>query len=146
MTYRAPAWQTILLTAIVALVASALLVFSRPAEMYVDGQRVNLEIPPVTTPDRIFVPIRSIADALHAQLRFDEATGRVTMIRGDHSLQMRLGDKHAMLDGTPLTLGHEPFRVRGHVMIGIGSIQRAFNVRTTYDPRTARINVDTSGS
>lgn len=145
MIYRAPAWQTVALTAIVALAVSALLTFSRPAEVFVDGQKVETEVPPVTvSADKVFVPLRSIADALGARTELDEPTGRIYVIRANQSLRMKLGDRAATLNGMPMTLGHEPFRVRGHVMIGLSSIARVFSVRATYDPRSGRINVVTA--
>ena len=146
MTYRAPNWRTIVFVAAVALVASALLAFSRPVELVVDGERVETEVPPVTTAsDRVFVPLRSVADALGAETSVDEKSGRIEIIRGSQTLRVRIGDPHATLNGMPFTLAHPPFRVRGRVMIALRVFADAFDVRATYDPRTARIDVLTPG-
>lgn len=134
------------MTAIVAIVASALLAFSRPAIMMVDGERVESDVPPVTaTSDRVFVPLRSLADALGAQTDIDAQTGRIDVVRGNQSLRVRVGDPHATLNGMPLTLKHPPFRVRGRVMISLKTVAAAFGVRVSYDPRTQRIDVLTPG-
>lgn len=134
------------MTAIVALVASVLLAFSRPAVMMVDGQRVESDVPPVTTTsDKVFVPLRSIADALGAQTDLEEKTGRIDVVRGGQSLRVRVGDPHATLNGMPLTLKHPPFRVRGRVMISLKTVAAAFGVRVSFDPRTQRIDVLTPG-
>ena len=50
-----------------------------------------------------------------------------------------MGDTRATVNGMPLTLKHAPFRVRGRVMVELKAVARAFNVRASYDPRTARI-------
>jgi Copper amine oxidase N-terminal domain len=146
VTYRAPSWRTLWLTAAVALVVSVLLAFSRPAVMMVDGERVDSDVPPITTTsDHVFVPLRSIADALGAETTIDEKTGGVDVIRGNESLRLRVGDEHATLNGMPLTLKHAPFRVRGRVMVSLKTVATAFGVRASYDPRTARIDVLTAG-
>jgi Copper amine oxidase N-terminal domain len=146
MKYRALSWQSITLTAVVALAASALLTFSRPTVMMVDGERVESDVPPVTTSsERAFVPLRSIADALGAETVIDDKTGEIDVVRGNQSLRLKLGDVHAKLNGMPMTLHHAPFRVRGRVMIGLAAVAQAFNVQATYDPRTARIDVRTPG-
>jgi hypothetical protein len=146
MTYRAPGWRVLSVTAVVALIVSALLAFSRPAVMMVDGERIDSDVPPITTAaERVFVPLRSIADALGAETTIDERTGRVDVIRGNQSLRLRVGDEHATLNGMPLTLKHAPFRVRGRVMVSLKTVATAFGVRATYDPRTARIDVLTAG-
>ncbi len=145
MNYRPPGWRTLFLTAVVALLASALLAFSRPVIMMVDGERIDSDVPPITTTDKVYVPLRSIADALGAETTIDEKTGRIDVIRGNQSLRLRIGDEHATLNGMPLTLKHAPFRVRGRVMVGLRTVATAFGVRATYDPRTARIDVLTAG-
>lgn len=145
MTYRVPSWRTLTVTVVVALVASALLAFSRPAVMMVDGQRVESDVPPVTTTsDKVFVPLRSIADALGAQTDLDEK-GHIDVVRGNQSLRVRVGDTHATLNGMPLTMKHAPFRVRGRVMISLKTVAAAFGVRVSYNPRTQRIDVLTPG-
>ena len=146
MKYRALSWQSITLTAVVALSASALLAFSRPTVMVVDGERVESDVPPITTTaERAFVPLRSIADALGAETVVDAKTGEIDVIRGNQSLRLKIGETHATLNGMPMTLRHAPFRVRGRVMIALRTIAQAFNVRASYDPRTARIDVMTPG-
>jgi hypothetical protein len=146
VSYRAPSWRTLSLTVAVALLASLLLAFSQPAIMMVDGERIDSDVPPITTsPDKVFVPLRSIADALGAETMIDEKSGRVDVIRGNQSLRLRVGDERATLNGMPLTLKHAPFRVRGRVMVSLKTIATAFGVRATYDPRTARIDVLTAG-
>ena len=146
MKYRALSWQSLTLTAVIALVASALFAFSRPTVMMVDGERVDSDVPPVTaSADKVFVPLRSIADALGADTVVDEKSGVIAVVRGSQSLRLKVGDERATFNGMPMTLHHAPFRVRGRVMVSLRTIEQAFNVRATYDPRTARIDMLTPG-
>jgi Copper amine oxidase N-terminal domain len=146
MKYRALSWQSVTLTAVAALAVSALLAFSRPATMMVDGERVESDVPPITTSsERAFVPIRTVSDALGAETVIDPKNGEIDVIRGNQSLRLKIGDIHATLNGMPMTLHHAPFRVRGRVMISLNTVAQAFNVRATYDPRTARIDILSPG-
>lgn len=146
MTYRRPAWQTLVLTATIATCASALLAFSRPVEVIVDGQHIESDVPPVQTGlDRVFVPLRSLADALGAQTIVDARGEKIAVVRGNQSLRLTVGDEHAKLNGMPMTLHHAPFRVRGRVMVSLSAIARALGVRTVYDARTARVDVLSPG-
>jgi hypothetical protein len=130
----------------IALVASVLLAFSRPIEMLVDGERVDTDVAPVTTTsEKVYVPLRSIADALGAQTESDAKDGTVSVVLGAQSLRLRVGDKHAMVDGMAFTLKHAPFRVRGRVMVSLDAVARALHVHAKYDPRNARIEVITPG-
>ena len=144
MTYRQPTVQTLVFAATIALIASAALALSRPVELRINGQHIDSDVPPITTSsDKVYVPLRTIADALGAETQiFGE---KVYVIRGHQSLRLRIGDQHATLNGMPLTFPHPPFRVRGRVMVGLGPIARAFDIHASYDPRTSRIDVLTPG-
>jgi Copper amine oxidase N-terminal domain len=144
VTYRLPTIQTLALTAVLATMAAALLAFSRPVEMVVDGQHVVSDVPPVTTPSDVYVPIRSLGDALGAQIDVVDRD-LVYVIRGNESLRLKVGDRRAKIDGMPMTLAHPPFRVRGRVMVSLRAVARAFHVQVSYNARTARIDVMTPG-
>jgi hypothetical protein len=144
--YGGMGWQSVALIAICALLAASLLAFSRPIVMLVDGERVDSDVPPVTTANaKAFVPLRSIADALGAETEVDAKSGKISVALGGQTLTLRVGDKHATVNGMPLTLEHAPFRVRGRVLISLDAVARALNVRARYHPREGRIEVITPG-
>jgi hypothetical protein len=129
-----------------ALVISLLLAYSRPIVMLVDGERVDSDVPPVTTAnEKAFVPLRSIADALGAETAADSKTGAIEVVLGGQSLRVHVGETRATLNGMAFTLKHPPFRVRGRVMISLDAVARALRVHAKYDPRNARIEVTTPG-
>jgi Copper amine oxidase N-terminal domain len=134
------------LVAVAALFASVLLAFSRPIAMFVDGERVDSDVPPITTAsERAYVPLRSMADALGAETEVDSKSGVIHVVLGTQSLRVRVGDTHATLNGISFTLKHAPFRVRARVMISLDAVARALHVHAKYDPRNARIEVVTPG-
>jgi hypothetical protein len=144
MTYRRPSLRLLVLTTVIAMTASTFVAFSRPIDMVVDGEFVASDVPPVATPgNHIYVPVRTMADALGAQTNVEGRNIDVT--RNGQTLRLRVGDTHATVNGMPLTLEHAPFRVRGRVMIGLRALARAFSVHASYDARTARIAVMTPG-
>ncbi|MBV8067494.1 MAG: copper amine oxidase N-terminal domain-containing protein [Candidatus Eremiobacteraeota bacterium] len=137
--------RRIAIVAGVALAASIVLAFSRPIAMFVDGERVDTDVAPVTTSEKVFVPLRSIADALGAEIEPSAKAETVAVVLGSQSLRVRVGDNHATLNGMPFTLKHAPFRVRGRVMISLDAVARALHVHAKYDARDARIEVLTPG-
>ena len=126
--YAALRWQSVAIVALCALAISCVLAFSTPIAMFVDGERVDSDVAPVTTAsERAFVPLRSIADALGAETVVDKP-GVITVTLGDQTLRLRVGDTHAKLNGMPLTLKQAPFRVRG-ARAGLDRCDRARTAR-----------------
>ena len=146
MTYRAPSPRTLFAIATAALLVSAVMTFSRPVEMLVDGEHIESDVSPVTSDvGRVFVPLRAVADAVGARTSLDPKDGRILIVRGGQSLRLMVGDVHAKINGLPLTLERAPFRVRGRVMIELAPVAGALGVRVRYDARAARVDVLTSG-
>ena len=148
MKLQTTGWKTLTLTALLAMAISLVLAFSRPVELRVDGQSILTDVPPVTQDHEVFVPLRAVAEALGADTHFQNKgaySDQVEVIRGDQTMRFRVGQKKATLNGSPMTLTHAPFRVRGRVMIGLHAMSRAFTVKTHYDRKRARIDVDTPG-
>ncbi|MBC5816648.1 MAG: hypothetical protein GIW97_08915 [Candidatus Eremiobacteraeota bacterium] len=148
MSLKMTGWKTLTLTALIALAVSLVLAFSRPVELRVDGQSVVTDVPPVTQDHEVFVPLRAVAEALGADTHFQNKGGKadeIEVIRGDQTLRFSVGHTKATLNGNPMTLHRAPFRVRGRVMIGLHAMSQAFTVKTRYDRKTARIDVDTPG-
>jgi hypothetical protein len=143
VTYRRPSLRTLVFAAVIASAASLLLAFSRPIDMIVDGQPVVSDVPPVTTTTDVYVPLRTLGDALGATVRIDGSN--MELDRGAQSLRVKVGSTLASIDGQSFTLRRAPFRVRGRVMISLRPIARAFGVHASFDARTAQIQIMTAG-
>jgi hypothetical protein len=145
MKYRRPSRTTLAATLILALFGSLTFALSNPVEVRVDGQPVISDVPPVTTPKGVFVPLRPLGDALGAETRYEHKSGDVLVTRGDQTLHLKVGSTHAKINGMPVTLKHAPFRVRGRVMVSLHAVQQVFGVRVKFNRTTARVEVNTPG-
>jgi hypothetical protein len=145
MKYRRPSKTTLVATLILALFGSLTLALSNSVEVRVDGQPVISDVPPVTTPKGVFVPLRPLGDALGAETHYEHKSGDVVVTRGDQTLHLKVGSTHARINGMPVTLKHAPFRVRGRVMVSLHAVQQVFGVRVKFDRTTARVDVNTPG-
>jgi hypothetical protein len=145
MRYQAPSRATLVATVVLALLGSLTFAYSKPVEVRVDGQQVISDVPPVTTPKGVYVPLRPVSDALGADTRYERKSGDVVVTRGDQTVHLKIGSTHAKLNGMPVTLKHAPFRVRGRVMVSLRAVQQVFGVRVRFDKVTARVDVNTPG-
>lgn len=145
MNPQRPGWVTLAISAAIALAVSLTLTLSRPVELRVDGQRIASDVAPVTQQRDVFVPLRAISEALGADTHFDLKNNWIEITRGDQTVRLRVGETKGTLNGNPMTLHQAPFRVRGRVMVSMNAIARLFGAKVSYDRRTSRIDVMTSG-
>jgi hypothetical protein len=143
--YAPPSLRLLIATAVTALVASVSIALSTPATLSVDGQRVVADVAPVTSGDQAYVPIRALTSASGGDTAFDAATGTITIRHGSDTLEMKLGQRTATLNGAPITLAHAPFVVRGRTMVGSTVVADAFGSKVRYDVKRARVEVRNPG-
>ena len=140
-----PSGRLLAATSATALVASLTIVFSTPATISVDGQRLASDVAPVTTPSGAYLPLRAISDAAGAQTTFDTQTGQIVVHRGSDVLAMRAGTTAARLNGHPVALAHAPFMVHGRTMVASATIANTFGSTVRYDAKHGRVVVRTPG-
>jgi len=141
-----PSLRLLLGTAVVATIASLAFAVSRPAIVSVDGQRVLSDVAPVTTGGTIYLPLRAVTEAAGARTTYDARSGDLLVRRGPDTLRMRVGDRHASLNGNPIELAVAPFTVRGRAMVRGTDLAAALGSSLSYDARRGRIDVHTPGA
>jgi hypothetical protein len=145
MNRRLPDLKLVAATAAIATIASLALAASTPATMSVDGQRIAADVSPVTAAGQAYLPIRAISEAAGGATTFDALSQTIVVQRGSDVLKMKLGERDALLNGSPITLAHAPFSVRGRAMVPSTVIAQAFGSTVRYDSRHARVEVHTPG-
>jgi hypothetical protein len=140
-----PSRNLVLVTALISTIASVMLMAAQVTSLHVDGMKLNVDVPPVTSQGEAFVPLRPVAEALGAEMSYNKKTGAIDLVRDKDRLSLHLGDRHAVLNGNKITLRHAPFAVRGRTMVGLNTISRAFNSKVHYDGARAKIDVMSPG-
>lgn len=141
-----PSWRLLAGTAGIALTASLALALSQPAILDVDGQRITSDVSPITTAGVAYLPLRAVSEAAGAATSFDARTNELTVRRGTTVLAMKIGDRHATLDGRPLLLKNAPFTVHGRAMVRASDVALALASAVKYDVARGRIDVRTPGA
>ena len=63
--------------------------------IYINGQRLTLDVPPTMVNNRMLVPIRHIGEVFDAEFEWDRATQTATMTLGDTIVIMEIGNLEA---------------------------------------------------
>ncbi|MDW7673277.1 MAG: phosphodiester glycosidase family protein [Bacillota bacterium] len=121
-------------------VANGFMVLIGP-KLFLNGDRIFPDTPPVITGNRTLVPIRVIMEALGASVNWDQATKTVTINKGQDTIKLVIGSNRAEVNGQEMLMDVAP-EVHGHrTMIPIRFITENLKGAVDWDPTTRSINI-----
>jgi Flp pilus assembly protein TadG len=75
-----------------------------PIAVLIDNKPLSMEVPPIKDNNRVMVPLRSIAEALGAEVRWDNRTNSVSLVRGELTVKLFPGSSVAFANDRPINL------------------------------------------
>ncbi len=143
--HRSPSPRTIVATVAIASFAATIAALSSPVTIRIDGKPVAFDVPPVTTGNAAYLPIRDMASRLGARLQVDPKTGEIEVVRGRTHMAMSAGSREIELNGEKMVLADAPFAVRGRTMVSLAAISLALGTSVDFEPGHESIDVMTAG-
>ncbi|HHY95643.1 MAG TPA: tetratricopeptide repeat protein [Firmicutes bacterium] len=86
-------------------------------KVFVKGKKVNFDVEPVVLQDRTIVPVRAIAEALGAEVRWDGETRTVTVVKAGKVVLIPVGSLKASVDGVEVSLDAPAVIIGGRTLI-----------------------------
>jgi len=106
------------------------------------GVPVNLTAAPVIRNGRTMVPLGAVANLLGAQVLWNGATRRITLVRSGQELVMAVGQTRYWLDGAAETMDTAPFiEAPGYTMVPVSFIAQAFGLPVSWNPQTQQVTI-----
>lgn len=125
--------------------------FAQPADaanvkLEVDGQAIQLDQPPVITNDRVLVPMRALAEALDADVTWNNTTRQMISMRGGDTLILTIDDHTMWRNDDAITLDVAPTIFNGRTLAPVRAISEGFDAEVYWDyaAQTVRILTDQS--
>lgn len=122
--------------------ANAILVLAQ-IPVYLDGERLFFDVPPLLEKGRTLVPLRGIFEALGADVYWDEALQQVRAAKGEREVLLTVGDTTAYVQGQPLTLEVAPRVVRGRTLVPLRLVSEALGAAVQWEKDTATVYITT---
>lgn len=113
--------------------------------VFVDGNRLNFDQPPVMVGGRTLVPLRGIFEALGATVVWDAPTRTVRAQRDATSIELTLGSTMATVNGQPVTLDVPAQSVGGRTMVPLRFIGEALGADVDWRPATRTVLITSTG-
>lgn len=117
-----------------------------PIQVRMNGQPVPMDRAPIMANDRVLVALRPIAEAMGAQVMWNEAMHQVTVLRGNRSVVLRIGSpqvqtweagqepQYFTTDITPVLLG-------GRTMVPIRVLADGLGLKVNWDHATWMVHL-----
>lgn len=100
----------------------------------VNGQPMDLDVPPLLVQERTVVPFRFIGEALGADIVWDGDERKIVMVLGQRELVLWIDRNHAVLGGRELALDVPPAIVDGRTVVPLRFVSTGLGADIVFDP------------
>ena len=123
---------------------------SNEIPVYLDGQRLVFDQPPVAINNRTLVPLRAIFEGLGATVDWNGEKQTILATRGNTAIMLQLGvPSMAKQVGNGaiqyIELDVAPMAMNNRTLVPVRAISEAFECQVTWDAATNRVDISTSG-
>ncbi|WP_152395297.1 copper amine oxidase N-terminal domain-containing protein [Paenibacillus guangzhouensis] len=124
--------------------ANVLAAPSNSISIYIDGNQLYTDQPPVTIGGRTLLPLRAIFEGLSASVEWNERTKVVTAKRDDTTVVLKLGSKTATVNGQTVALDVPAQSVKNRTMVPVRFVSEAMGEEVDWNPSSKAVNIKTS--
>lgn len=110
----------------------------------VDGKLLQFDVPPTIINGRTLVPLRAIFEALGVEPVWDGQTRTVTAKKGDTTIVLPIGSKHATVKGKQIELDVPAQIIDGRTLVPARFIAESLGADVGWDPDTRTVIITSS--
>jgi hypothetical protein len=109
--------------------------------VFIDGQPVAFDVPPVIASGRVLVSLRGVFQRLGAIVTWDPGTQTVLAERTDTNVILRIGDMQARINGQPTLMDIPALLVNGRTMVPLRFVSQALGSPVSWDASSATVQI-----
>ena len=109
--------------------------------LYVRGSKLEYDVPPIIKNERTLIPVAAIAKSLGAEVSWDQAANKVTIIRDVTTIEIILGETTVMVNGEPVTIDVAAESISNRTFVPLRFISQTLGEKVEYDSETGDIDI-----
>jgi len=117
---------------------------SPPISVLLDGSPLVFDVPPQLINGRTMVPLRTIFEALGAEIKWDDATQTVTATKDDTVIKLTIGSTSPTVNGKVVTIDQPGVIVDGRTLVPLRFVAEALGVTVNWDGATSKVTIKSS--
>ncbi len=111
--------------------------------IYIGGQKLSFDTPPLNKEGRIFVPIRYIAEYFGGEVEWDPENQIVNVRNGSSFVSLQIGFKFAGVNGAVKVLDVPPFIYSGRTYVPLRFVSEALGKEVRWDDQNRVVYIET---
>ncbi len=112
----------------------------KDVSIVVDGKQISPDVPPQIVNDRTIVPIRFVAEALGAQVGWDNDTRTVSIKKPGVDIKLVI-DGEASNNGVPVQLDVPAILINDRTMVPLRFVSECLGCQVNWDPETRTVEI-----
>lgn len=113
--------------------------------VYLNGTKLEFDVPPQIIDGRTLVPMRKIFESLGAVVTWDNSTQTATGRKGDTIVNVSINSKTLFKNGVPTSLDVPPALIDGRTLVPVRAIAESFDCEVAWIQDTRTVEISTSG-
>ncbi len=108
----------------------------------INGEGVAIEVPPkILYGGSTFVPVRFISETFGCDVAYDIPTKKITITRGEKTIELWVGQTSAKIDKADATLASPPVVEASRTLVPLRFISEAFKAKVDWEPAAKKITI-----
>ena len=107
----------------------------------IDGNRVTLDQAPIIEGGRTLIPIRPVAEAIGADISWNQATQTSTLSRAGVTVNLTIGSTTAQVNDENVTLDAAPIILNGRTLLPVRFVAETFSQDVQWNPQSRVIAI-----
>jgi hypothetical protein len=109
--------------------------------VFIDGMRMEFEVPPAIINGSTLVPLRAIFEELGAIIEWNAGTRTVTAVKGDITITYTIGETTAQRNQETLTLSTPGQIIDSRTLVPLRFVSEALGAVVGWEPRSRTVTI-----
>ena len=110
-------------------------------KIWVDGNRVQTDVPPTTIAERTMLPARAIFEMLGATLSYEEETESVTAVKDDTTVKIVIGDNKMLVNDKEVALDVPAMIINDRTFLPVRACAEAFSAHVEWFEESSAVKI-----
>lgn len=132
--------KLIIMTILLLCVFACMTASAQDIELYMFGDKIECDVPPIIENGRTLVPVRAISeDGLGANVSWDGTTQKVTVVKDDMVIVLAIGHTEVIVNSEVMTLDAPAKIIDGRTMVPVRFISETLDYDVSWDADNRRV-------